>query len=118
MSPCRKCEAKCCRYFVLQIDTPKHKQDFENIRWYLAHKGIFVYIEKRKWYLEVSNRCRYLTKDHNCRIYEKRPLVCREHDTSTCEHTSSHFGHEHMFRNMKEFDQYLAKKFKKKKKSK
>jgi uncharacterized protein len=55
--PCRECEAKCCKYFALQIDTPKRKSDFENIRWYLAHENVSVFVDKRKWFLNVDNKC-------------------------------------------------------------
>ncbi len=114
MVKCRICESKCCRYFALQIDTPKTKSEFENIRWYLAHKGVSVYIDKRKWFLEVDNKCRYLTKDHRCGIYDKRPLICREHDPATCDSSEGEFGHDHVFKNLKEFDKYLAERFGKK----
>ena len=75
MSPCRKCSAECCQYVALQIDTPRSKAEFENIRWYLAHKKVFVYIEKREWFLEIRTACRYLTADHRCTIYHKRPDI-------------------------------------------
>lgn len=110
MSPCRKCEAKCCKYFAFQIDAPRRKADIENIRWYLAHKGVKVFIEKRRWYIEISNKCRYLTSEHACKIYHKRPLVCREHDAGSCEHIFDKFDHDRVFRNMKEFDLYLKEK--------
>ena len=112
MSPCKKCESKCCRYFALQIDTPRTKEEFENIRWYLAHKGVTVFIEKRRWHLEISTRCRYLTKDHRCKVYEKRPLICREYSSGECHTARGEFGHDKIFRNMKEFDRYLDKRFK------
>ncbi|MFH1305663.1 MAG: YkgJ family cysteine cluster protein [Candidatus Omnitrophota bacterium] len=117
MSPCKKCKAECCKYFALQIDTPTAKGDFEDIRWYLAHKHSSVFIEKRKWYLEIAGECRYMTKDHKCRIYDKRPRVCRDHSLETCEgRGSGGFEHEITFNNMEEFDRYLKKRFKKKKK--
>ncbi len=112
MSPCSKCDAKCCRYFGVHIDTPKHKDDFENIRWYLAHKDTAVYIEKRQWYLEIKNKCRYLMKNHRCRVYERRPTICRDHGVATCEHVGEDFAHDRMFHDMKEFDVYLAERFK------
>lgn len=113
MNPCRKCDAKCCKYFALQIDTPKDKDDFENIRWYLTHKDVTVFIEKRKWYLEIKNECRYITPDHSCSIYEKRPLVCREHSSNSCELISDEFDHSHTFNSIEEFDSYLTERFKK-----
>ena len=109
MTQCKKCESKCCRYFGLQIDTPRAKSEFENIRWFLAHKGVTVFVEKRKWYLEFVSRCTYLTKNHRCKIYNKRPLICREHSFTTCETALDKYGHDHIFKNMKEFDKYLAK---------
>ena len=112
MTPCKKCDAKCCRYFALQIDTPKHKDDFENIRWYLAHKRVMIYIDKRKWYLEVGNECRYHTKENGCRIYKKRPAICREHNPETCEFIAGDFKHEKSFTTIDEFDDYLGKRFK------
>ena len=110
MSPCRSCEAKCCRYFAMEIDTPRSKHDFENLRWYLAHKKIKIFVEKRKWYIEILNECRYL-KGHRCSIYEKRPLICREHSTFDCEHILEDFDHDLIFSSMEELDEYVEKRF-------
>jgi len=118
MSPCRACEAKCCRYFSLELDTPRAKNDFENIRWFLAHKDVSVFVEKRKWYLQVNNVCEYLTKEHKCKIYSKRPTICSEHDNSSCEGRFGDFDHEIVFKNLPELDKYLNKRFKRKKKNK
>ena len=113
MTPCKKCESKCCRYFGLQIDTPKTKDEFENIRWFLAHKGVTVFIEKNKWYLELNSKCSYLGEDHRCKTYATRPRICREHSPTTCETALDKYGHDHIFKSMPEFDKYLAKRFKK-----
>lgn len=115
MSPCKSCEAKCCRYFAMEIDTPRSKHDFENLRWYLAHKKIKIYVEKRKWFLEILNECKYL-EGHKCSIYDKRPLICREHSTYTCEHVLEDMGHELLFSSMEELDIYIEKRFSRKKK--
>jgi len=111
MTPCTECSAECCRYFALEIDTPKTKREFENIRWYLAHEDIAVFVDGRKWYLEVQNKCRYLKKGDKCSIYAKRPLICREHDSGTCEYHHGEFGHSHFFSDLKVFDKYLKKRF-------
>ncbi|MDD4957048.1 MAG: YkgJ family cysteine cluster protein [Candidatus Omnitrophica bacterium] len=109
--PCRSCEAKCCSYFAFEIDTPRSKRDFENLRWYLAHEGVSVYVEKRKWHMEVANKCRYLTPDHRCGVYENRPLVCREHEVDTCEFTGTEFEHEKVFKDMDSLDAYIKGRF-------
>jgi Fe-S-cluster containining protein len=83
---CDYCTGRCCRYFSLPIDNPKSWNDFDSIRWYLAHGRTMIYVDKGQWYLLVMTRCRYLTEDDRCRIYLNRPRVCREYTTDACEY--------------------------------
>jgi Fe-S-cluster containining protein len=83
---CDHCTGKCCRYFSLPIDTPTAWDDYDAIRWYLAHGQTLVYVEKGTWYLVVMTRCKYLTRDDRCRIYWSRPKICREYTTAECEY--------------------------------
>jgi Fe-S-cluster containining protein len=83
---CDHCYGKCCRYFSLPIDTPNTWDDYDAIRWYLAHGKTLVYVEKKTWYLVVMTRCNYLTKDDKCAIYLNRPKVCREYSPDECEY--------------------------------
>jgi Fe-S-cluster containining protein len=83
---CDHCVGKCCRYFSLPIDTPTTWDDYDSIRWYLAHGRTLVYVEKGTWYLVVMTRCKYLTADDRCRIYLSRPKICREYTTDECEY--------------------------------
>jgi Fe-S-cluster containining protein len=85
---CDHCVGKCCRYFSLQIDTPRTWDDYDSIRWYLAHGRTLVYVEKKKWYLVVATRCDYLRRDNRCSIYHDRPRICREYTTDECEYDS------------------------------
>jgi len=85
---CDYCTGKCCRYFSLPIHNPTSWDDFDTIRWYLAHGQTVVYVEKRQWYLLVFSRCDYLTKDNRCGIYLNRPKICREYTTDNCEYDS------------------------------
>ena len=82
---CDECTGLCCRYIALQIDKPETKKDFDDIRWYVAHERVSVFVERGRWYLQVRGRCTYLTKDNKCAIYEKRPTICRRHDPDKCE---------------------------------
>jgi Fe-S-cluster containining protein len=109
---CVRCVAKCCRYFMLQLDTPTCKNDFENIRWYLCHEGTTVFVEKRKWYLHVDQNCRHLEPSGRCGIYDKRPDICREHDPGTCEFDAE-YQPDLQFNNIDELDIYIAKRFSK-----
>lgn len=115
MSPCRKCDAKCCRHVALQIDTPRSKDDFENIRWYVAHKDIVIFVEKHKWFLEIYNECEHLI-DSKCDIYEKRPSICREYSSEDCVFWGEAEDHEIVFKSVDELDAYLDRRFRRKKK--
>jgi len=46
---CDKCTGLCCRYFALPIETPEEKADYDDIRWYLCHKDINVFVEDGDW---------------------------------------------------------------------
>jgi Fe-S-cluster containining protein len=83
---CDYCTGKCCRYFSLPIETPKTWDDYDSIRWYLAHGKTMVYVEEGTWYLLVLTRCKYLTAEDRCRVYLNRPKICREYSTSDCEY--------------------------------
>ena len=82
---CEYCTAKCCRYFALPIETPTDLDDFNNIRWYMLHGRINVFVEDGDWYLLVLGDCQHLLPDNRCGIYEDRPTVCRTYTTDDCE---------------------------------
>ncbi|WP_165064109.1 YkgJ family cysteine cluster protein [Paludisphaera rhizosphaerae] len=85
-SLCDYCTGKCCRYFSTPIDEPTTWDDFDAIRWYLAHGQTMIYVHDETWYLLVSSDCQYLLPDHRCAIYEDRPKICREYTTKDCEY--------------------------------
>lgn len=102
---CDHCSGKCCRYFTLPIDTPATRDDFDSIRWYLAHGRTLVYVEKGTWYLVVMTRCKYLSFDLKCRIYLNRPRICREYTTDECEYDSD-WGFEKVFETAEQIWEY------------
>jgi uncharacterized protein len=83
---CEFCTGKCCRYFSLPIDTPHSWDDYDSIRWYLAHGQTLVYVVEEQWYLLVKTRCQYLKGDNRCGIYFNRPKICRDYTTDECEY--------------------------------
>lgn len=83
---CDFCTGICCRYFSLPIINPTTWDEFDAIRWYLAHGQTVIYVEDKQWYLLVKTRCNYLTADNRCGIYFNRPKVCREYTTDGCEY--------------------------------
>jgi uncharacterized protein len=84
-NPCSACRAICCRYVAIQIDKPTTPGDFDDIRWYIAHRGVWVFVDDGDWYICIERRCSYLAKDNSCRVYDARPRICRKYRTRTCE---------------------------------
>jgi len=81
LGKCAGCGAGCCQHIMVEIDKPKTQQDFDIIRWWLAHWNILVEVYKsRRWYLKIFTRCKYLTPDNWCWIYARRPSICRDYE--------------------------------------
>ncbi len=102
---CSYCTGRCCRYFCLPIDTPESWDDFDSIRWYLAHGETIVYVEKKTWYLLVFATCNYLQPDNRCGIYLNRPKICREYTTDECEYDSE-WGFDKIFETPEQIWEY------------
>lgn len=84
--PCEYCTAKCCQYIALPIETPTDWKDFDEIRWYLTHQDIGVFVDEGNWYLMVHRACKHLQSDYRCGIYETRPQICRDYHADACEY--------------------------------
>jgi Fe-S-cluster containining protein len=115
---CAQClPAKCCRYFSMQVDTPRSRRDYDDLLWMLAHQQVSVYIDDKAWYLMIHTQCRFLDTDTNlCGIYETRPQMCREHSVDDCEWHGGYDFEEH-FRSYEELQTWMGKKEKKKRSS-
>ena len=107
---CGACDGKCCRHIALEIDEPDDAAQFDDIRWYLCHQGVQVFVEDGKWYLQVYARCRYLDDNFSCTNYENRPNLCRSYDMGSCEGTKLDFEYELHFKSDADLDAYLSKK--------
>ena len=83
---CSYCTARCCRYFALVIDTPKNWADFDNMRWYMMHGPVSIFVEDDSWYLMIHADCEHLQDDNLCGIYDDRPRICRDYSTVNCEY--------------------------------
>ena len=83
---CQFCTARCCGYFALPMETPTERKDFENIRWFMLHGHVTVFVDSGTWFLCVHNKCDHLRPDNLCGIYETRPQICRDYTTDKCEY--------------------------------
>jgi len=60
------------------LETPEDWADFDDIRWYLAHERVSVFVWKGSWYLRVHNKCRHLSRTNQaCQIHRTKPAICR-----------------------------------------
>lgn len=127
---CAKCSARCCRYFSLPIGQPETYEDFEQVRWYLLHRGIAVYIDTEgDWYMLVRNLCRNLRKVagesrdrprsqtakvgpvpvFECKDYENRPIICREFSPKSCDFTRGSHAVEEFFDTAADLEAYARR---------
>ena len=107
---CLDCGSMCCTYFCLEIDAPRSRNDFEDIKWYVCHKNTKVYRSDGTWHLLVENRCKNLAEDGTCTDYDNRPAICREYDPENCE-GSGDFDYDLMFERPEEVEDYLRERF-------
>jgi Fe-S-cluster containining protein len=105
----RLCRGRCCRYITIQIPAPRLKADFDEISWFLAHDDISVYFNARRWHVEFRSRCKHLTEQNLCAIYETRPVVCRGYDADECEYPERP-KHDLQFNTQDEFEAWWASK--------
>lgn len=109
---CIACKATCCRHIATGIDTPTCKRDYDNIRWYLMHENVRVYIDgEDSWVLEFNTLCRNLSSDNTCSYYSNRPKICSDYPDaqSWCEYESDEPPYKIIFTSAREFEEYLDK---------
>ena len=103
---CEHCTGMCCRYLALPIDEPEDREEFDDIRWYLLHEGVSVFVESGEWYLYIATDCRHLQSDYRCGIYETRPRICRKYTTENCDYHSGEYDWEQHFTCPEHLDAY------------
>ena len=111
-SLCDKCTGLCCRYMALPIETPEDREDYDDIRWYLCHENVAVFVEDGEWYINVKNKCKYIAEDdYRCLIYDKRPKICRGYKHNDCELTDGEYDYELHFTSAEQMAEYIKIKF-------
>jgi Fe-S-cluster containining protein len=107
---CDQCSGLCCRYFALPIDNPDAPRDFDNIRWYLLHENVTIFVEKSQWYIGIANRCKMLQPDNRCGVYLTRPGVCRGYSTDNCDYHGGEYEFEMLFTSAEQLERYAREK--------
>lgn len=114
---CEHCTGVCCKYIALPIETPEDRADFDDVRWYLLHENVSVFVEDGSWYINMATPCRHLQADNRCGIYATRPGICRKYTTDNCDYHSGDYGWEEHFTCPEHLDVYVREHFSKRKKS-
>jgi Fe-S-cluster containining protein len=105
--PCVSC-TQCCQYVAIEIDTPEDRKDFDNIRWYLYHPGVEVYIDHDEtWNVVFYSRCENLQSDGKCGIYETRPMICRDFSVHICEPNTGEPAEKVLMRTAADLEQWM-----------
>ena len=108
-NPCDGCDL-CCRHVAVEIDEPETKKEFDNIRWFLLHKDIWIFVDNDdSWNMQVNNRCKKLGEDGWCGAYEKRPAICRDYSSDGCERNGEGDSFKIMWKSLEEFDDWVLK---------
>lgn len=103
---CEHCAAACCRYLALPIDKPKSARDYDDLRWYLMHEDVSVFVEEGEWFVQFQTRCRNLGADNRCTIYDSRPEICREYEPGVCDYSGGRYDYDHLFTHPKQIDEH------------
>ena len=82
---CAVCRGRCCTYVTAALDKPTDEADVDEIRWFLAHRNLLVFVEDGEWYVQFFTPCRHLNEAGLCDIHGEHFDVCREHGTDACE---------------------------------
>jgi len=108
----KRCKGLCCRYFAFPIDTPEDWDDYDDVRWYLAHENVSVFVEEDVWYLNIKNKCRHLSeKNFKCQIYDKRPNICRDYKPVNCDFADGDYSYDLFFEDDQQMEAYMGIKF-------
>ena len=107
---CEHCTAACCRYLAIPLDKPTSARDYDDLRWYLMHAKLLVFVEDGDWYIQFHTTCKNLGADNRCAAYDTRPEICREYEADGCDYTPGSYGYDHLFTHAKQIEEYYEKK--------
>ena len=107
---CEECKGACCKDVAIEMDKPKCFEDFEDIKWLIAHQNVIVYLDNENdWLVEFKTRCKFLNNRNKCKIYKERYKMCGEHEHESCVKNGQGKHHKISFRNDKDVDKYMKK---------
>lgn len=106
---CEGCGGECCRYVVAGVDNPEVPEDYARILQHLHHRRVMFYINEGEWYIQFETDCEELNADGKCEIYSRRPNICREFDSESCDRHGHGKPYDRVFRKPKDLIKYAAR---------
>ena len=106
---CTDCNKECCKSVIVEIDEPKTREDWDDIRWEVAHENVNVLKDDEgDWCIEFLTPCTKLDSEGKCKIYDKRPRICKKYNLNSCLLNGDSEYYEIIFRSTEEVDKYLS----------
>jgi len=96
----------CCRYIALPFDEPEDREGFEEIRWFLMHEGVTVFVTDGSWYVSVATPCKHLDETGMCDRYRTRPHICREYSSENCDYHGGDYEYQLLFTHAEQLAEY------------
>jgi len=96
------------------LDPPTTAGAFDDIRWYLMHRDVTVFVDDGQWFLQVDRPCKHILPDNRCGAYENRPRVCRKYKTQDCDYHQGDYGYDQYFTTAEALEEYASKYLRKK----
>lgn len=110
MMTCEECKGACCKDVAVEIDKPTNFEDYEDIKWLIAHENVVVYLDNESdWLVEFKTKCKFLDNKSRCKIYSDRYKVCEEHEPDSCVKNGHGKQHKIIFTDAKHVDKYMKK---------
>lgn len=103
---CEHCTGHCCKYLALPLETPETARDYDDMRWYLMHEGVTLFVEDGEWFIQVATTCTHLRPDNLCGIYETRPKICREYKAGECDYSDGTYGYDELFTHVDQLEAF------------
>ena len=92
----------------MPIPKPRTKRDFDEIRWYVLHQSVSVYIDwEGDWGIQFETQCRWLSGGR-CSHYALRPGICRDYAPAGCERYVTKPPERLLIRSEKDLERFLA----------
>lgn len=105
---CFECNQECCKSVIIEMDKPETREDWEDIKWQVAHKNVQVILDNEDaWCIEFLTECDEMDENGRCKIYDKRPDMCRNHSSQRCAVNGEGSYYEVILKSIKDVEDYL-----------